>query len=365
MGVNERIASLDVTRAVAMIGVVALNYHGYLNMKQWVNPIDSSLWESAFHPTTGILTTRFAATFVFIAGIGVALFFRSAIADRVALQHKRLVLFRRGVFLFGLGLVLQWIWPGTIIFYYGVYFMLAALMVVWRTRALVVSIALITLSAATIAGWQLDRQRQGFSTSWLSPPLNSPRNLLIRTFIDYTHPVLPWMAFLLAGVVLGRHLHRLVEIRPRMLVVGLAVLVAAHLLRTLLWPGILLERSDVILRVLVSTDPYDRSVLYTLSALATAVVAFTIISFLVDSRRDSLIVERLAMVGTLSLSIYVLHVLFFNLVVDWLGLVQGGSLLTALGLALVFYVPIVGFAGWWRRFLGTGPLERLYRIVGG
>ncbi len=362
---NERVASLDVTRAVAMIGVVALNFHGYLNVKQWTNPIDPSIWESAFHPVTGILTTRFAATFVFIAGIGVALFLRSSLTDRVALQHKRLVLFRRGVFLFGLGLVLQWIWPGTIIFYYGAYFMLAALMAVWRTRTLVISIAVITLTAAAINGWQLDRQRQGFSTSWLSPPLNSPRNLLIRTFVDYTHPLLPWMAFLLAGVVFGRHLHHLIEIRRRMLVVGLVTLVMAHLLRTLLWPGILLERSDVIARAIVSTDPYDRSLLYTMSALATAVVAFTIVSYLVDSRPDSLIVERLATVGTLSLSIYVLHVLLFNLVVDWFGLVEEGSLVTALGLALVFYVPIVAMAGWWKRLFGAGPLERLYRIVGG
>lgn len=362
---NERIASLDVTRAVAMIGVVALNFHGYLNIKQWTNPINPSIWESAFHPTTGILTTRFAATFVFVAGIGVALFFRSALADRVAIQNKRLVLFRRGVFLFGIGLVLQWIWPGTIIFYYGTYFMLAALMAVWRTRTLAVSIALIALSAAAISGWQLDRQRQGFSTSWLSPPLNSPRNLLIRTFIDYTHPLLPWMAFLLAGVILGRHLHRLAEIRGRMLAIGLVALVGAHLLRTLLWPGFLLERSDIVARVIVSTDPYDRSVLYTLSALAAAIVAFTTISFVVDSRGSSVIIEHLRTVGTLSLSIYVLHVLFFNLVVDWFGLVQGGSLVTALSLALAFYVPTIALASWWRRIFGAGPIERLYRLVGG
>jgi uncharacterized membrane protein YeiB len=76
-------------------------------------------------------------------------------------------------------------------------------------------------------------------------------------------------------------------------------------------------------------------------------------------------IERLATVGALSLSIYVLHVLSFNLVVDWLGLIEGGSLLTALGLALLFYVPIVALADWWKRLFGAGPLERVYRLVGG
>ena len=362
---SERLPSLDVTRAVAMAGVVALNYHGYLNIKQWTNPVDPSVWESAFSPVTGILTTRFAATFVFIAGIGVALFLRSPADDPGARNRKRLVLFRRGAVLFGLGLFLQWIWPGTIIFYYGVYFMLAAIMAVWRSRAIVSSIVAITAGAAAISGWQLERGRMGYSTSWLSPPVNSPRNLLIRVFVDYTHPVLPWMAFLLAGVLLGRHLHRLAALRLRLLVLGLATLVTAHLVRATFWPGALLERSDVVMRVIVSTDPYDRSVLYTVSTLATALVAFLVVSSLVDAGRSSPVVRLLSGVGTLSLSVYVLHVLFFNLVVNRLGLVEAGSLATALGLAVVFYLPVVAVSGWWLRLFGAGPLERLYRLLGG
>ena len=75
---NTRLPSLDVTRAVAMFGVVALNYHGYLNPRQWTQPFDQSFWEALFSPLTGIFTTRFAATFVFVAGIGVSLFLASA-----------------------------------------------------------------------------------------------------------------------------------------------------------------------------------------------------------------------------------------------------------------------------------------------
>ena len=362
---NERIPSLDVTRAVAMFGVVALNYHGYLNPRQWTQPLDQSLWESIFSPLTGILTTRFAATFVFVAGIGIALFFRSTQGDPHATARRRLVLFRRGAILFGLGLVLEWIWPGTILFYYGAYFILATIVVTWRTTALVWLMAVITVMSAAISGWRFDRGRLGESTSWLTPELDSPRNLLIRVFIDHTHPVLPWFAFLIAGIILGRHIGHLAALRGRLIAIAAVALGLSHLARDAWWPNALIDRNDVIMRVLVSTDPYDRSVLYVVSALATAVFAFVLISWLVDSRRDSPIVEYLARIGQLSLSIYVLHVLFFNLVVDWLGVGREGGLSVALALAIVFYAFALALAGWWSRLFGMGPIERVYRLIGG
>lgn len=362
---NERLPSLDVTRAVAIVGVIALNYHGYLNPRQWTQPLDQSPWEAMFSPLTGILTTRFAATFVFVAGIGVALFFRSGQRDRHEIARRRLVLFRRGAFLFGLGLILEWIWPGNILFFYGAYFMLATIVVTWRTATLIWMSVAITIASATLAGWRFDRGRLGESTAWLSPEVDSARNLLIRVFVDHTHPVVPWFAFLLAGMVLGRHIDQLTAFRSRLLAVAVVTLASAHLARAALWPTSLIDRGDVVMRVLVSTDPYDRSVSYVVSALATAVVAFVMISLVVDSRGDSPVVGFLGTVGRLSLTIYVLHVLFFNLVVDWFGVGREGGLTVALALAIVFYAIALALAGWWSRLFGAGPIERVYRLIGG
>ena len=142
-------------------------------------------------------------------------------------------------------------------------------------------------------------------------------------------------------------------------------LAGAHLARHALWPNLLIDRRDVVMRVLVSTDPYDRSVLYVISALATAVTAFLIISSFVDSRVNSSTVLFLGSVGRFSLTIYVLHVLFFNLVVDWFGIDRDGGLAVALGLAMIFYAFALIIAGWWSRLFGLGPFERLYRRFGG
>ena len=67
----RRIIGLDVTRALALIGVVVMNYHGYLNGGETSGP--PTVWDRLFHPWTGVLSTRFAATFVLVAGMGVTL----------------------------------------------------------------------------------------------------------------------------------------------------------------------------------------------------------------------------------------------------------------------------------------------------
>ena len=70
---RPRLVGLDVTRALALVGVVIMNYHGYLNGSGAVAGPDGSLAQRWFDPWTGVLSTRFAATFVVVAGAGVSL----------------------------------------------------------------------------------------------------------------------------------------------------------------------------------------------------------------------------------------------------------------------------------------------------
>ena len=72
-----------------------------------------------FDTQTGPLATRFAATFVLTAGVGVTLMTRSAVADRARTADLRWRLARRGLLLYGFGMAFDFIWPGTILPYYG------------------------------------------------------------------------------------------------------------------------------------------------------------------------------------------------------------------------------------------------------
>src|SRR4051812_7674877 len=128
---RRRLPGPDVVRAVAMIGVVAMNYHGYLILRG--GPRAGSALDRFFDPWNGPLSTRFAATFVLTAGVGVTLFTRGAQGHPNVVRARRWTLVRRGLVLYGFGLLFDTIWPGTILPYYGAMFVIAAGLFTLRT----------------------------------------------------------------------------------------------------------------------------------------------------------------------------------------------------------------------------------------
>ncbi len=206
---RERVIDLDVTRAVALIGVAAMNYHGALiNLG---GPIGESRINRFFNPWTGPLSTRFAATFVLVAGMGITLLTdRGRLSgDRARRSADRWTLVRRGVLLYAFGFVFEWVWSGTILFFYGAFFVAGALLFTLRTRWLVVVGTAAALGAAALQWWAFDSHHDTswLFTDWYAPGrYRSPRRLLFDTFVNGTHPLLPWLAFLCAGMIIGRHL---------------------------------------------------------------------------------------------------------------------------------------------------------------
>jgi uncharacterized membrane protein YeiB len=358
---------LDVTRAIALVGVVIMNYHAYLNTDKAFYPPRPSFAERVFNPLSGILTTRFAATFVLVAGMSIALLVQSAVqsGNTLFIRSAQMKLARRGLFLYAVGAAVQWIWPGTILFYYGAFLLISAVICTWSNRSLIaVSVASISVSTG-LSAWRGYQFFQGNFTQWLSPAPNSPRNLLIRTFVDYTHPVFPWITFICAGIILGRNLDRLTQIRTRIMLWSAVSLFVTFLIRTFVMPDSLSTQSDYVLQRALSTNNHEHSVLHVTSTLAVALLVFCCISFVTDSRANSRAVPFLARTGQMTLSIYLAHVLVFNLVVHWLNWVRPTGLDTALVLSLAFYVAAVPVSSLYFRRFGIGPCERVYRAFGG
>ena len=363
----SRIPSLDVTRAIALVGVVMMNYHAYLNTDKAFFPPRPSFAERVFNPLSGILTTRFAATFVLVAGMSIALLVQSAMqsGNVELIRSAQMKLARRGLFLYAIGAAVQWVWPGTILFYYGAFLLISAVICTWSNRSLVaVSVASIAVSTG-LSAWRGYQFFQGNFTQWLSPTPNTPRNLLIRTFFDYTHPVFPWITFICAGIILGRNLEHLAQLRTRIMLWSGVALFATFLIRTFVMPDSITSQWDYVLQRALSTNNHDHSFLHVTSTLAIALLAFCSISLLTDSRPTSRVVEFLARTGQMTLSIYLAHVLVFNLVVHWLNWVRPTGLDTALVLSLSFYVVAVPVSSLLKRRYGIGPCERVYRAFGG
>ena len=362
-----RIPSLDVTRAIALVGVVVMNYHAYLNTSAAFYPARPSFAERIFNPLSGILTTRFAATFVLVAGIGIALLVQNAIrsGDAAMIRAVQMKLARRGLFLYAVGAAVQWIWPGTILFYYGAFFLIAAVICTWSNRGLI-AVSAVSIAVSTgLTAWRGYRSFEGDFTQWLSPTPNSPRNLLIRTFFDYTHPVFPWITFICAGIILGRNLPRLTQLRTQIMLWSGAALLITYFIRTFAMPDSNATQTDYVLQRVLSTNNHDHAVLHVTATLAIALLAFCIVSLITDSRKDNQAVAFLARTGQMTLSIYLAHVFIFNLVVNWLNWVRPTGLDTALALSLAFYVAAVPISSLYFRKFGIGPFERVYRAFGG
>lgn len=371
---RPRLVGLDVTRALALVGVVIMNYHGYLNGSGAVAGPDGSLAQRWFDPWTGVLSTRFAATFVVVAGAGVSLLTERSRTStdldtrRDARRDDRWRLIRRGVLLFGFGFLLDWIWPGTILFFYGAYFLAASVMFTLRTRWLIVVGSVAAVAGAAIQWWVLARRADGQDVSWLTDPrtlsTRSPRGLLLDTFVNGTHPLLPWLAFLCAGMVLGRALvgtdaaARL----PRLAAIGAGTTAVTYLLNHVLTSG---RAGDTVWVGVWSTRPFDRGLLYTIGTIGSSLAAVALVSMAAERWRDSGPVGVLRAAGETTLSIYVAHVLVFRALVDRAGMVGATGLDTALLFAVGFWAFALMVAAWWQRFVGMGPLERVYRRFGG
>lgn len=354
--VSRRLPGPDVVRAVALIGVVVMNFHGYLVLDDRNREGVGSGWAAElFNPWTGPLSTRFAATFVLVAGVGVTLLTRSAVGDdeRVVAMRWRLV--RRGVLLYVVGLVLDTIWSGTIIPYYGAMFVVAALIFTLRSRWIIAIGFTAALAGWGLRGWEFNREDRGHDVRWLTAPgQGSIRRYVFDVAINGTHPLLPWLAFLCAGIVLGRCL-TIAWWRPVTIGAGVALFTMATIVGS--------AGTTPFQLVFLSTDPFDRGGLYVCSALGTALVAYACVDWLAERFPGPL--DPLRRAGQMTLTLYLAHVLVFNLVVRRLGWIEPTGLDVSLVFALAFWVVAIAAAAAWQRRFGIGPAERVYRAFGG
>jgi len=304
------------------------------------------------------LSTRFATLFVLTAGVGVSLMTAGSIGDVERIRAMRWRLVRRGLVLYGVGLLFDMIWRGTILPYYGVMFVLAAALFTWRSRWLVLVGVVAAVAGWVIRWWRLEREIGGNSTSWLTdPPSGSPRGLLFDVFVNGTHPLLPWLAFFCAGIVLGRLLHttwwRLTAAGAGFVMLATSKMVDAAASAS----------PSTRTAILWNDEPFERGLVYSVGTLGTAMIAFAAVSWLADRYEQTAVIDVLRRAGQLSLTIYLAHGLVFNLLVDWLDVVRPGGIATALTFATVVWLVLIAAAVAYQRRYGRGPAERVYRAL--
>ncbi|GDX33752.1 membrane protein [Actinomycetes bacterium] len=353
-------------RTIALFGIIALNYHGYLNFQSVSTSNEASIFERWWHPFEGVLANPFPVGFVMVAGMGVSLLVGAKDSQQL-IEQVRWRLARRGLFLFALGYGIDWVWPGTILPYYGAFFLIASVIATWSKLKLIALGSFSMIAAALVEWWRLEQSFDGNFTAWLSPTQpNTPRNLLLRIFIDYTHPLFPWLAFFITGILLGRAYIKTNAVGRKLFVISVISISLSYQINSIVNSQSFDESgSDERWSHLASTQPFDRGILYVAASIGVVIAVFMLVTVLCERYGETLIVRLAQTTGQMTLTIYLAHIFIYNAVVNWWHLVTPTGLDTAMTMSIAVYISAIIWANWWHHHYGRGPAERIYRHFGG
>ena len=354
-----RLEGVDFARAIAFLGMMMVNFHIYIH-----NAETDPAWMTQL---ASLFSGRAAATFVFIAGIGTALLTARwrrtrSVEDRRA---ARMSLFKRGIFLFIVGVSFRAQWPYDILHFYGVYLALGALLFTFNARWLTV-FAIITplifvaeyLVLPPAFGWDY----------WESPSFHNPLVAFRDVFFTGHHPVFPWFAYFLAGMAVGRlDLHK--SANHWRLLIGGAILIA--LAKTIKWamgdglnlvkllpvedwgPGYALNY----IADLFGTSAYPPTPLYVMFGLGTGMIVLSLSLMICASDARRKLFKPVIHAGQMALSLYLAHVFIGVTGIEWFLPREMESIYWLYGIVIAFFIASMIFATIWRRYHKRGPVE--------
>jgi uncharacterized membrane protein len=378
--VKARLAGVDATRGVALLGMMAVH----------------SLYESDAqgHPTWtfAIFGGRAAATFAVLAGVGIAFMTGRGRVRRADAGGTAAALAARALVVLAIGLALGYTdaaLGAVILPYYAVMFLLAIPLVFLPTWAVAVAGVLIAGGLPVLSHIALDRLPPA---TLLNPTLgyllHHPLGLLAELSITGEYPALPWMAYLCAGIFLGRLTLARVKVAVWLLAGGTALAVAATAVSWLLlhhYGGLAQIEAAVPRSVLSASETREMLALggdgtvptstwwwlavdsphtsTTPDLLGTIGTAVALLGLLLlaghvtakwPQRIIAVIQKPLAAAGGMTLTLYTAHIMFINSDYDVYSAGTGYALQVAA-------VLLIGLG--WRATAGRGPLESLVSML--
>lgn len=370
---RKRITGLDAARGIALIGMMAI--HLLPDVTEDFEP--TVVWD--------IASGTSAALFALLAGVGLAIASRPG-SGANWLKAARVSLAIRAALIGGIGLLLGMMdIPAFIILaFYGMMFVLAIPLLGLGARALAFcSLGFATLGA--LAAWLLADSLPSLHEidPSLSSLLTDPGATLGSMLFSGAYPAVPWMAYICAGMALGRINLRTFDIQLRLFLTGLCMAVGTTLLSALLL-GPLGGKAALIASVRrrfgaegveeaiiwgfphgapsssgwwqMVLSPYSNTVFELLNTLGVAMAALAVMLYLGDKLGWAL--RPLCIVGSMTLSIYTMHLLF--MATGLLSNVPMLSLWLQVAAGLLFAVLWVNVTG-----IKRGPLEHVVAMLAG
>ena len=357
---GKRIIGLDVARALAVFGMIIVNFKIVLGENG--NPFLRELAQ--------VLDGKAAATFVVLAGVGLAMMSGSAlnINDPERLKRIRLRIFRRAVFLFGIGLTYIAIWPADILHFYGIYMLFTLLLLNSKRRTILLSALVLAIIYPVLMVFFEYESNWNFTTLeyqnfW------SPDGFLKNLFYNGFHPVIPWTSFMLVGLWFGRKNIRDMKFIKKAVLISLSVFIGTKLISSLLInllaggdPGLKTELTEI-----MGTGPMPPLPIYMVSGSSLAIFVISGCILLAHKYERNKIIDALYKTGQMALTFYVAHVIIGMGLVESIEPQKMGqySIEFSFLYALLFSLLCILTAVLWRKYKTTGPLEWAMRKLTG
>lgn len=343
---SGRTAGYDVARAIALLGMVLVNFHGRAES-------ETALW----WPTDLLFTElegRSAALFVMLAGIGVSLRTRRAREQRgERIASERGFLLRRAVALFVVGLLNLHLWDWDILHVYGLYLTVAALLFAASRW---------TLVGVWAAVYGLAIALRLMEPEPVDPEIWTPQGMVQSLVFSGNYPALPWLCFLLLGMGLGRLDLRKTPVRRRLMAASGVAVVLAEVAARVAQQLALEQGAAPWVEQWLTTWPRPPGPFFVLSSSAVAVWVTTVAIEWSEWRRHPRAILALTATGQLALSLYVAHEVGILIPLEH-DLLWGAPAELILAWGLAFFAASVAGALWWRRRNRQGPLEAVLRQI--
>ena len=358
----HRIAGYDFARALALLGMIFVNFRYQMQADEYGAPWLLQL--------ANIVEGRPAVTFVILAGAGLSLLngYNRQTTGFHPLQKPCSTILKRSAFLFIIGLLFTRIWHADILHFYGFYFAVAVFLVNASGRILfIVATALMTVSL--LLSLQFNFITPPKIESVWDPNFWTPKGFLEDLFVTGCYPVFPWMVYFLIGIWLGRQNLSDTRLQKRILQTAILCLLASGVLAALvnhvLISGSTLDKIPLIV-LLLDTDPFSPSLLAIFSAGGSALVVIVLCIIVAEKAGRSRWMAPFLATARMTLTLYLAHIgicQLFLIVIDRYDMEQ--PLVFAWLCAAVFCLMALSFANLWIHRYGQGPFEKLMRWVSG
>jgi uncharacterized membrane protein len=367
---KSRIVGVDATRGLALIGMMAV--HVFDDFGRNGEPTIA----------TTVALGRAMATFVLLAGVSLALIsggrhptqgrVRTAAAAGIAVRAALI-----GI----IGLALAYTDPGVdiILVYYAVFFLLAIPLLSRRPRVLAgVAAASIMLAPLLLfATFHVDLPSTDDNATF-GTLVHQPVGLTLDLLLTGVFPALPFLAYIAAGLAIGRLDMSAKRVAVRLLAGGLALTLSAWLVSwVLLYPLGGLQHlvaagagsvEDAAPRVspdtlvlwdmdpttswwwLAGRAPHSSTPIDLMLTLGAAMALLGAVLLLTRTTLGVRLLSPVAAAGSMTLTLYTAHVLFLAT-----GVLDDNQIV----LYLLQVIAALAFGVIWRRWRGQGPLEKL------